>query len=649
MTAGELFYSGGGWTRLAVGESRRLARVWKKDQWLIAAVAPYPTISESVVRAVIALLWAVFGTVIARPPRLRREELSTFGGRLRLLIAGGVVVPTMILTLFLQQRIGGEEQRLEEVLGQEAVRAARYTAVHLGGGFAIDDGLARWLSAGWLGEVALWSGTDPVAVSRRDLMSVGQLPQLPLAETYPSFLLGRDDVTILRWRNRLVAACPVDLQQQRLLLHLYRTDPLRSRAAPSAVDWLLTGAFLAVLLSLVLTTRVERRLSVSLRDLVALARQLRDGQPAEPIRRPRETDLAEVLDAVRSMNEEVQERELSLRRQEELLRITLSTLTPAVVVMKVDGDRRFVNPSAERLEKEHGDRVDEQIRAVAARARAGESVVETVNPVPGHELTWRIGVASVPFSDGEDGVVAVIDDVTELMQADRLRQLNQLARIVAHEVKNPLTPIRLWVQELEEANRREQGSADRLLGEACAEIAVQVERLQETANSFSNLVALEVWEPEPVDLAKLLAEEPGSSDILMRRGVSVVREIEDPSPPPVMGDRQWLKRALANLIQNSLDALAGESGEISVRLRRDEDRVLLEVEDTGGGVADERIADLFSPHFSTTTAGSGLGLALVHQVVARCHGKVAAENGVKGLIVRLDFPIGDGSELKPEV
>jgi signal transduction histidine kinase len=105
-----------------------------------------------------------------------------------------------------------------------------------------------------------------------------------------------------------------------------------------------------------------------------------------------------------------------------------------------------------------------------------------------------------------------------------------------------------------------------------------------------------------------------------------------------MGDRQWLRRALANLVQNSVDSLAGGSGEIVLRLKMGEDRVILEVEDTGGGVPDERLPELFAPQFSTTTAGSGLGLALVHQVVVRCHGRVAASNGRRGLLVRLEFP-----------
>jgi signal transduction histidine kinase len=637
--AGEAYHSGAVWTGIRVGDGGALARVQRRGDWLVAAVAHPPAPPVWVVRIALAVVWAFIGLVLARPPVVRREQFATFGGRLRLLVAGGVVIPLVILTLFLQLRLGREEARLEEVIGRDAFEAARYTIEHLGGGVVVDDQLAAWLARGWGGEVVFFDRTAAVAVSRPDLYSVGRLSQLPAVEAFPAYLLGRTDTVVLRRPKWVTSAGAVAVEGTRVILQLYRADPLRAGEAPDAVDWLLTGALLAALIALIATGRIEERLSVSLRELVDLAGRLVRGEPVGPVRRPRETDLAEVLDAVRSMNEEVRRRELSLRHQEELLRITLANLSPAVMVFEPDGNLKFTNPSAQALLDENAKLVHEQVRKLAADMSDSAEVGITLQPIPGRDLTWRIGLAKVPLPDGRSGLVAVIDDVTEVVRLDRLQQLNQLARIVAHEVKNPLTPVRLWVQELDQARRRQDPGLDGLLEEACREIAVQVDRLQDTAISFSNLVALEHWQPVPVDLSDAVRELTEGLGVLDRRGIVVTRNLPAPASATVMADRQWLKRALANLLQNSLDALAGGPGEILLTVTAGGGQGVMEIEDSGGGVPSGQLQDLFSPHFSTTASGSGLGLALVRQVVTRCHGRVEAENGARGLRIRIELPL----------
>jgi signal transduction histidine kinase len=636
--AGEAYHAGVLWTRIRIADRGYLARVVRNGDWLVAMVAHPPAPPVWVVRTALAVVWAFLGLLIARPPVLRREELATFGGRLRLLVAGGVVIPLVILTLFLQLRLGREETRLEEVLARDSLEAARYTIEHLGEGAVIDDRLASWLAGGWGGEVVFFDQTDALGVSRPDLFAVGRLTQLPAVEAYPAYLLGRFETVISRRPGWVTASGAVDVEGRWVLLQLFRSDPLRSGSAPDAVDWLLTGGFLAALLALIATARIEKRLSVSLRDLVDLSGRLVRGEPVGTLHRPRETDLAEVIDAVRSMNEEVRRRELSLRHQEELLRITLANLAPAVVVLEPDGGVSFANPSAAELLEKHGELVHRRIRELAAEIRDADAAAETSQPFPGRDLTWRIGVARVPLPDGRSGLVAVIDDVTEVVRLDRLQQLNQLARIVAHEVKNPLTPVRLWIQELRQAGKRDEPGLHDLLEEACREISIQVQRLQDTASSFSNLVALEHWQPTPVDLAEMAGIVTGGFGVLARRGISLRRELPEPGRAVVVADRQWLERALANLVQNSLDALGDGPGEIRLTVASGGDHAVFEIEDSGGGVPTERLQDLFSPHFSTTASGSGLGLALVHQVVIRCQGSVEAENGDEGLRIRIELP-----------
>jgi two-component system nitrogen regulation sensor histidine kinase NtrY len=234
--------------------------------------------------------------------------------------------------------------------------------------------------------------------------------------------------------------------------------------------------------------------------------------------------------------------------------------------------------------------------------------------------------------------VVVVEDVTEVVRAERLEQLTQMARIVAHEVKNPLTPIRLWIQELEEVRRRGGEGLDETVDQACSEILAQMNRLQATANAFSNLVALEGWRPTTVDLLPVVVEAAGNLGVLRRRGAVVRLETEPAGRCEVTADPEWLRRALDTILLNSLTVIDHTCGEIVIRTRREGLERVLEVEDSGGGVPPNRLEDLFDPHFSNTGTGTGLGLALVRQVVSRAHGWVDAANGERGLRVSLHFP-----------
>ncbi len=633
--AGALYHQRGGWTWMEIGGARHPARIVRERAWLVARVAHVPSAATWIVRGLLAVLWVLAAMAVARPPGLWHEGTATFGGRLRLLVAGAVIVPLAALALVLQVRISGQEAETERALGLDAFRSVRYTAEHLGGDFEINDDFARWLALGWGGEVILFDGITKVASSRPDLMDLGRLPGLPLVDVFPLFLLGRDDVVVRRWGREMVVAGAVTLNRQRMLLQLFKEGPYGDRDLPRAVDWLFGGAVVAALLALALAGRIERRLSHSLRDLVGVSRRLLDGEPLGVVERPRERDLSEVLEAVETMAHAVQEREASLKDQEEMLRITLANLEPAVLVLDEEGRTLFANPSGEAILREHPDAIAD--RSNLERVEDA-SILEIVRPVPGRDLSWRVGLADVPLPGGRRGRLVVIEDVTEVVRADRLEQLTHMARIVAHEVKNPLTPIRLWVQELQESRRRDSEDLGSLVDQATAEILVQTGRLQETANAFSNLVALEAWEPEQVDLGVVATEAVGHLDVLHRRGGKLRLEIEGPGRCRITADARWVRRALDTVLLNSMTVIDHHLGEIVVRTRVEGAECVLEVEDDGGGVDGERADDLFAPHFSETGSGTGLGLALVRQVVSRAHGVVDAINGPKGLVVRMRFP-----------
>jgi len=268
-----------------------------------------------------------------------------------------------------------------------------------------------------------------------------------------------------------------------------------------------------------------------------------------------------------------------------------------------------------------------------ARAAGGARAEATVHPLASPVALWR--VTALPLPAMPERVLAVMEDLSEFARAERLSSLAELARIAAHEVKNPLTPIRLWAEELKTALGRGPDAVVSVAQVAAQQIVERVEHLREVAEGFSNLASLERWQPTTIALRALAAEVVAEYEVLRQRGVTVR---VSGSEAEIVADAQWIRRAVRHLLENSVRVLAGRSGEIVVTATPQGGEVVLSVRDSGGGVRSDLLGRLFEPHFSTTTEGSGLGLAVVQRVASRAGGRAEAHNVEGGLEVRLTFP-----------
>jgi nitrogen fixation/metabolism regulation signal transduction histidine kinase len=217
----------------------------------------------------------------------------------------------------------------------------------------------------------------------------------------------------------------------------------------------------------------------------------------------------------------------------------------------------------------------------------------------------------------------------DLERSNRLAAWAEMARQVAHEVKNPLTPIQLSAEHLRRVYRESSVDFGPTL-EACTQaILKQVRTLRELVTEFSAFArppaaVLETQDPAAVLRELLRPYEAGLPPAVQLRLES------DPGVPRIQADRRLLERAVVNLVENALQAV-GESGRITVRLRRAEaGRLQIEVEDSGPGVVPEIRDRVFEPFFSTKTSGSGLGLALVKRIAEDHGGGVSLEDAPGG-------------------
>jgi two-component system, NtrC family, nitrogen regulation sensor histidine kinase NtrY len=261
--------------------------------------------------------------------------------------------------------------------------------------------------------------------------------------------------------------------------------------------------------------------------------------------------------------------------------------------------------------------------------RMGMTTSQMDVQLPRGSLNVAATVATLRHQGERSGYVVVFEDLSDLLKAQKQAAWREVARRVAHEIKNPLTPIALSAERIQRHIERATPAdpASLALVRSCAEtIASAVETVRQLVNEFSTLARFPVAKPQPADVNEIienaLAMFNGRLD-----GVGLHKSLA-PDLPRVMADGEAVKRAIANLVDNaaeaSQDSVVREI-EISTALVASRDAVEITVADTGHGVTRELKEKLFLPYFSTKKRGTGLGLAIVSRIVEDHHGSIRVE------------------------
>jgi two-component system nitrogen regulation sensor histidine kinase NtrY len=236
------------------------------------------------------------------------------------------------------------------------------------------------------------------------------------------------------------------------------------------------------------------------------------------------------------------------------------------------------------------------------------------------------------------GQVLVIEDLTELIKAQQLAAWNEAARRIAHEIKNPLTPIRLAAERVLKKHRESDAGLGRALEEGMAIIVREVCTLQGMVDEFSRFARMRRPQPARIELPRLLAETAHLYRNL-KPGVAVEVEVRG-ELAAIWLDGEQIKRALINLLDNAVEATEAP-GRVTLAGAAVDGRLEIQVADTGRGIPPEAKEKLFLPYFSTKGRGTGLGLAIVHRIVADHHGTIRVEDNVPhGTVFTLELPLG---------
>ena len=287
------------------------------------------------------------------------------------------------------------------------------------------------------------------------------------------------------------------------------------------------------------------------------------------------------------------------------------------------------------------------IPQAAARTRGGTAGHEIALVRDGRDL--HLAVAATPLRDegSSEGTVLVLDDVTPLIRAQRVSAWRDVARRLAHEIKNPLTPIQLSAERIRRHFTAAAPQTRELVDECSTNIIGAVESLKGLVDEFSQFARMPAPKAVPSDLHGLLDDALALYAGLPR--LTVLREY-DPAMPAIRVDPEQFKRVVINLVDNAVEALASQRdglpanavGTIAVQTAWDEGHRLarLVIADDGPGLGDADRTKLFLPYYSTKGRDSGLGLAIVRRIIVEHGGTIeASDRAPRGAAFTMELPV----------
>ena len=423
---------------------------------------------------------------------------------------------------------------------------------------------------------------------------------------------------------------------------------------------------LTVLLSAVwIGLNFANRLVAPIRRLIGAANLVSTGDlfVRVPIRRS-EGDLAHLGETFNRMTQELRTQRDDIVRARDIIdsrrRFTEAVLAGASAgVIGVDdhGNVSILNRSAEKLigrtESEALGKpltdVFPELADIMAQAQSGAHTQDQVTITrDGRERNLSVRITSEQSGESAHGYVVTLDDITELVAAQRTSAWADIARRIAHEIKNPLTPIQLSAERLRRKYGKLIGADDGVFEQCTATIVRQVDDIRRMVDEFSRFARM----PKPAISDEDVADTVRQAVFLMRVGNSEIEIDADiaEDPMPAHFDRRLISQALTNIIKNGTEAIAAVpsaelgKGAIHVFAARDGDDIVIDVVDNGIGLPKANRSRLLEPYVTTREKGTGLGLAIVGRILEDHGGSIALRDaadrnpGQRGAWVRARFP-----------
>jgi two-component system, NtrC family, nitrogen regulation sensor histidine kinase NtrY len=370
-------------------------------------------------------------------------------------------------------------------------------------------------------------------------------------------------------------------------------------------------------------------------------------------------EIGTLVESFNQMTRDLKQSHLELEQRKRFVETLLANITAGVIAVDPAGTITTWNKAAEEMlgvkaagvlgrnqeEFFQGGQL-QVMRDILENVKDRESVEREIKiPLPDRLLTVVVTAATLRDDDGKIlGVMIFIEDITQIQKVQRMEAWREVARRIAHEIKNPLTPIQLSAERLRKRYAKLLEGNGAILDKCTSTIIQQVNELKNLVNEFSHFARLPSAHLTTNDLNEIVQ----AALFLFKEGHNHIHfQFHNGEIPPLELDRGQIKRAVMNLLDNAVAAVA-DDGEIRIATSHDPSRgvVYLEVADNGCGVAPEVRARIYEPYFSTKKNGTGLGLTIVSQIIEDHRGYIRVRpNEPKGAKFTIEFPVQAESRL----
>jgi two-component system nitrogen regulation sensor histidine kinase NtrY len=434
--------------------------------------------------------------------------------------------------------------------------------------------------------------------------------------------------------------------------YVQRYRQLKTQKNPVKSFYLMTLVFITILIIFAASWigfHLARGITVPIEKLAQATREVSRGNLDVKVEDPASDEIGTLIDSFNQMifdlktgQASIAQKTFELEGRKRYIETVLNNINTGVLALDAKGAITTMNPSArEMLGLADRDVVGKSTRDILGSAKYAELLRNIdwgmrnrykladreVTITDGQVTHLALALSPLKQTDGEfSGLIVVLDDLTQLIKAQKIAAWKEVAQRVAHEIKNPLTPIQLSAERIIKNLQRSEPGHREVIEEGARTIIQEAGTIKSLVDEFSNFARMPKVDLRSADLHEILDQT-----LALFKGIFTDIEFEvayaPDVPAPVRADPEQMKRAIINILDNAIDAM-NKKGKIQIRTAFDPEsrRVNIEITDSGPGIGADDKPKLFLPHYSTKKKGMGLGLAIVNQIIRDHDGSVDIEN-----------------------